>query len=68
LRISWDEPLLWIAALCYSLRDIARELVGLLEAIGAFLVRASRALRQVLGAKWWHDLRLDTSWMGGAPA
>jgi hypothetical protein len=62
------DPLLWIAGLCFSLRDIARELVGLLGAIGAFLVLASRALRQALGAQWWENLGLDASWMGGATA
>jgi hypothetical protein len=60
------DPLLWIAALCLSLRDIARELVGLLEGIAGFLVGLSRALREFVSPTWWLDFALDLSWMGGA--
>jgi hypothetical protein len=62
------DPLLWLAALCLSLRDIARELVGRLEAIAQFLVQLSRALQELLGTRWWVDLGLDLFWMGGPSA
>jgi len=62
------DPLLWIAGLCLSLRDIARELVGLLEGIATFLVQLSHALQERLGTMWWVVLGLDLFWMGGAAA
>jgi|GEM_PF-1154418 len=50
------DPLLWLAALCRSLRDIFEAVLGWLEYIALFLEGLSQALREWHGPRWWDVL------------
>ncbi len=64
-QIDWPEevrynterdPLLWLAALCRSLRDIGEAVVGWLDQIALFLERLAQTLRELHGPRWWEAL------------
>jgi hypothetical protein len=58
------DPLLWLAALCRSLRDIGHCVVGWLEQIAQFLEELSKTLKETHGVHWWEPLGVGPLWKG----
>ncbi len=56
------DPLLWIAGLACSLRDLLAWLLDHCDDIIRFLVELAGTLRGRHGATWWEDLGIAAPW------
>lgn len=61
------DPLLWLAAACYGLRDHLAWWAAWLARVADWLVALARELRDRSGPAWWMELGVGAPWQGAAP-